>query len=214
MEKGQDKVERKMLRIELIRHGRTQGNVERRYVGRTDEPLCEEGIRILKQKAEQLHDRRAAEEQEETGLLFISPMLRCAETAKLLFPEMEAVEIAGFRETDFGSFEYKTYEELKEEADYQAWIESGGQPGFPEGESRETVKKRVLEGWKQAMEICAQRNAKRAVFVVHGGTIMELLEAFGEPQRSYYDWMVGNAEGYCGRWSPKDQRIRIERNWP
>ena len=27
----------------LIRHGRTAGNLERRYIGSTDEPLCPEG---------------------------------------------------------------------------------------------------------------------------------------------------------------------------
>lgn len=36
----------------LIRHGQTQGNVERRYIGcRTDEPLCPQGIEVLKGKS-------------------------------------------------------------------------------------------------------------------------------------------------------------------
>ena len=32
-----------MKEIILIRHGATAGNLERRYIGRTDEPLCEQG---------------------------------------------------------------------------------------------------------------------------------------------------------------------------
>ena len=29
--------------VYLIRHGKTKGNLEGRYIGTTDEPLCEEG---------------------------------------------------------------------------------------------------------------------------------------------------------------------------
>ena len=33
-----------MIDIFFIRHGATEGNLRRRYIGRTDEPLCEAGI--------------------------------------------------------------------------------------------------------------------------------------------------------------------------
>ena len=32
------------MKLIFIRHGKTAGNLERRYIGRTDEPLCDEGI--------------------------------------------------------------------------------------------------------------------------------------------------------------------------
>ena len=35
--------------IFLIRHSITEGNLQKRYIGMTDEPLCEEGILLLKQ---------------------------------------------------------------------------------------------------------------------------------------------------------------------
>ena len=34
------------MNIYLLRHGMTQGNLERRYIGRTDEPLCEQEMCI------------------------------------------------------------------------------------------------------------------------------------------------------------------------
>ena len=37
-----------MIRMYLIRHGSTPGNREHRYIGRTEEDLCEEGILALK----------------------------------------------------------------------------------------------------------------------------------------------------------------------
>ena len=32
------------MKIILIRHGKTEGNIKNRYIGRTDEPLCGEGL--------------------------------------------------------------------------------------------------------------------------------------------------------------------------
>lgn len=37
-----------MIDIFFIRHGATEGNLRRRYIGRTDEPLCEAGIAQVK----------------------------------------------------------------------------------------------------------------------------------------------------------------------
>ena len=60
----------------LIRHGKTQGNLEYRYIGsRTDESLCPQGIAELKQKQYPAVVR-----------VFVSPMKRCLETAAFLYP--------------------------------------------------------------------------------------------------------------------------------
>ena len=32
--------------------------------------------------------------------------------------------------------------------------------------------------------------------MVHGGTIMAILDAFSSPHKDYYDWQVGNGEGF------------------
>lgn len=37
------------VEIVLIRHGKTEGNKEKRYIGRTDQPLSEEGIAGIKE---------------------------------------------------------------------------------------------------------------------------------------------------------------------
>lgn len=36
------------MKIIFIRHGKTKGNLEKRYIGKTDESLCEIGIKELK----------------------------------------------------------------------------------------------------------------------------------------------------------------------
>ena len=41
---------RHTMKLIFIRHGQTQGNAEGRYLGKTDEPLCPEGIEYIKKK--------------------------------------------------------------------------------------------------------------------------------------------------------------------
>ena len=85
-----------MIELLFIRHGATEGNLRRRYIGRTDEPLCEAGIAQVKalQKRGLSVDR-----------LFVSPLLRTRQTAELLFPQMPYTVVDGLIETDFGRFE-------------------------------------------------------------------------------------------------------------
>ena len=120
------------MRILLLRHGETAGNLEKRYVGRTDEGLTEAAIQALRQISEK-------RKQLLYGLLgpvaavYASPMRRCLETAALVFPEKDFSGVPvrlvpGLSECDFGRFEYKNYRELSGDADYQRFIDSGGTP--------------------------------------------------------------------------------------
>lgn len=58
--------------------------------------------------------------------LTVSPMLRCRQTAERIWPSMPFETEPLMRELDFGEYERKTYEELKNKPVYQAWLDSGG----------------------------------------------------------------------------------------
>lgn len=167
----------------LIRHGQTQGNLERRYVGgRTDEPLCAQGRAALF-----LRTYPAA------ARVFVSPMKRCLQTAAILYPNVVPEQVDGLRECDFGAFENKAYAQLSGRADYQAWVDSGGEMPFPGGESRASFAARCVRAFdalrrRELHEDCA--------LIVHGGTIMAIMEAFAVPRGSYFDFQVKNGEGY------------------
>lgn len=174
-----------MLKLLMIRHGRTFGNTLGRYIGTTDEHLLEsESVDLLKMQPEPVE------------CVFLSPMLRCRETADLLFPGQEQVILEGFRECDFGEFENKNYQELSGNPAYQKWIDSDGTLGFPGGETQVEFKKRCLKAFDEMVRICCRRNYGNVGMVVHGGTIMSILEAYGFPRAGYFDWQVKNAEGY------------------
>ena len=171
------------MRIKFIRHGKTAGNLEKRYIGSTDEPLCSEGINELEKIKITC-----------TGMLFSSPMIRCIQTAEILFPECSPIVINELRECDFGRFEGKNYIELSGDADYQSLIDSGGEKAFPGGETPDGFKKRCVEGFRKAVEICGCSGD--AVFIVHGGTIMAVMEHYAVPKRSFYDRHTENGHGY------------------
>lgn len=170
-----------MKTVLFIRHGATAGNLEKRYIGRTDEPLCPLGI-------EQVKQLRAQDFQ--ADVLFASPMLRTRQSAELLFPERKPILLEQMRETDFGIFEGKTAAELSDNPDYQRWLDSFCLAPIPEGESVAAFKARCCAAFSAAMKQVPENT--RAVFVVHGGVIMAILEAYAEPKRDFYDYHISN----------------------
>ena len=81
----------------MFRHFATAGNLEKRYIGTTDEPILPVS---------------SVSGVPEVEIVLASPLLRCRETAGLLYPRLDPVLIEGFRECDFGAFEGKNYREL------------------------------------------------------------------------------------------------------
>lgn len=195
------------LEILLLRHGQTQGNLEKRYIGKTDEPLLAEDTERM-QKVSSLQKRLEQENLVRPQKLFISPMLRCRQTAELLFPGQEQVVIDKLREMDFGRFEGKNYRELSPDPAYQAWIDSGGRLPFPEGEDRACFIRRTMDGFLQMTEQAWQENCRQLAAVVHGGSIMAILSSL--LQDDYFAYQVPNLAGYafCYKGAGKIQAVR------
>lgn len=181
-----------MMTITLIRHGATQGNLERRFIGNTDEPLLDEE-----------RSRLSGLSRWDVKLVYISPMKRAYETARILFPKAELVMIDGLKECDFGEYEYKNHEELNGLLPYQRFIDSGGYEAFPGGEGRADFTARVLGAFEDIVSR-SDVNGDEIYIVSHGGTIMAIMEGLVTPHRDFYDWMCGNGEGYVIRCEVKD----------
>lgn len=169
--------------IYFIRHGLTKSNMEHRYLGRTDESLCEQGINSLEKF------NRA-----EIDLVFSGPMKRCIETKEILFGCANSHTIDAWTEIDFGDFELKTYQELDGNSDYQAWIDSGGIIAFPGGESRESFIARSMSGLDSMWDTARDKASNRLAAVVHGGNIMAILSSI--TGGDYFDFQVKPGHGY------------------
>lgn len=176
------------VEILLIRHGKTEGNLSKRYIGVTDESLCPQGIREIEERSYPRAD-----------VWFSSPMRRCVETARLIAGEElgESLHIVeNFRECDFGAFENKNYRELADDPRYQEWIDSGGVMAFPGGESPEEFKLRSCLAFERTADQIVEMGCARANLAVHGGTIMSIMERYARPSRDYYQWHVDCGRGY------------------
>jgi len=172
-----------MIRLLFVRHGATEGNLQKRYLGRTDESLAPEGRRQM-----QILSGQGIS----ADLVFSSPMRRARESAGILFPTQTPVIVDGFREIDFGIFEGKTAEELWKTEAYQAWLATDGKGGFPEGETPMAFKRRCVSAFLTLTQSIPE--GKTAAFVVHGGVIMAILEALCSMGLGFYDYHMENGK--------------------
>lgn len=166
--------------VYLLRHGKTAWNLEGRYQGRSDIPLCEAGRKALK-PAGFVPER-----------VYVSPMKRAAETAQLLFPGVQPIAVPGLEEMDFGSFEGKSFRDLADDPAYRAWVEGNCTAPCPGGEGREDFSRRVCAAFERLMA----REREQLVIVAHGGTQMAILERYGRPHRDYFAWQSPNGGGF------------------
>lgn len=171
--------------IYLIRHSMTPGNKRRCYIGSTDEPLCKEGIELL-----------ARYQYPNVEMVITSPMIRCIETARCIYPDMQPYTLHELRECDFGEFEGMNYEELRDNEVYQEWIAKEGKIPFPNGEDQMMFRERCVKGFDKAVALFRENGIHEGALVVHGGTIMAILERYARPKEDFYYWKVDNGQGY------------------
>ena len=172
-----------MSTVYLIRHGRTCANEQHLYCGSTDLELTEQGIAALKELDYSICPER----------IYTSGMKRTEQTLRVLFGEVAHEVHPGFREVDFGDFEMKSYDQLKELPEYQAWITGDNMKNVPpHGESGEEMTCRVMAAFR---EICDRE--EDVLVVTHGGVIAAILsELFPEEGKNRYQWQPKPGYGY------------------
>lgn len=182
--------------IHFIRHGLTEGNLQGRYIGKTDLPLAAAGkIQLEKQKQAGGYPTAQA--------YFCAPQMRCQETMKILYPEVQPTLIDELRECDFGQWEGKTAEEIaKTDPRFMEWMNGGQQADPPGGEKSRDFMYRVCAAFEALVEKLLREQTVSAVIVASGGVIMSLLSAYGLPRAKAYEWMMDAGCGYSIRITP------------
>ena len=168
------------MSIYLIRHGKTEANEKRLYCGSTDLPLSDAG-------REELLSMR----YDITPARFVtSGMKRTEETLRILFGTVPYSVDSRFREVDFGDFEMKSYEMLKDDPAYQAWLTGDNEVNVPpHGESGVQMTRRVLEAFGSLPDGTA--------LITHGGVIAAIMaELFPAEGKHRYQWQPQNGRGY------------------
>jgi alpha-ribazole phosphatase len=179
----------KNYHIFLLRHGRTDANDRGQYIGTTDFPLNDRGRSELLDKLDSFVYPRVER-------VYTSPLLRCTETAELLFPNRETVIAEEFRELHFGKFEGKTAEELVNNKEYMAWIRGGMDAKPPEGESVAELCIRTYQGFYRILLEMMQEDMTHIALITHGGVIANALACFGLPKLDPKQIRTEPGEGY------------------
>ena len=114
------------MKLTLLRHGETDGSRRDLYYGAADIPALPESLAAL-------HENAAAYPR--AARYYTSGLLRTEQTLAALYGDVPHVQLPGLREMDFGDFEMKSYQQLKDTAAYQAWIADVEHNPCPHGES-------------------------------------------------------------------------------
>lgn len=185
----------KSYTIHLIRHGISEGNLLGQYIGVTDSPLAKEGVAQLNQLIEN-------ESYPYAKSYYTSPLSRCVDSLKLIYPNAQPMIVEDFKECNFGTWEGKSAKDLEKDPDFVKWVESGSAMSPPGGEDGGRFMQRVCMAFEQFVENMMRTGETSAVLLVHGGTIMSILSAYGLPRAPFYDWMVEPGHGYSLRITP------------
>jgi len=161
-------------RIHLIRHGVTASNLEQRYMGRSEEPLSNDGRLQARRLARRLADV-------ELAALYCSPLRRAQETAEIIAqPHALRPQAAPeFIEIDLGRWEGLTAGEI-EARDGEAWRTWCVDPArlrLPGIEAFAALGERVRRG----MKALVKRHPDGTVAVVtHDGVVrVAVLDSLG-----------------------------------
>lgn len=185
------------MKIALIRHGKTKGNLEKRFIGTTDEPLSQLG-------KNELNNLIGQNIYPSIKKVYSSPLKRTMETANLLYPSEPPEILKDIREMDFGDFENKTFEEITANSKYSDFGTSEECMYFPNGENLLEFKKRCITTFENVV-----KKDEDSIIICHGGCIMAIMEKYGLPKGNFYNWISENGRGFL---ITIDKNLNTEKN--
>lgn len=154
-----------MGRLILIRHSKVEPANPGAFVGSYDIELSPDGAKEARDMEFSLPgDFR----------LWSSPQKRARQTASLLFPDREPRTDLRLREIDFGRWENRTFEQIRQEnpEEVESWVKAPREFAFPDGESVPDFIARVEE---VAADLVQSAESQTTVAVTHGGVIRFML---------------------------------------
>ncbi len=184
----------KTYKIHLIRHGMTEANADGRYIGRTDLPLSPEGLAALLALKES-HCYPGGTR------FFTSPLSRCRQTLEVLYPHCQPQTVEGLAECDFGTWEGKSLQELKNDEAFLQWME-GRRQDIPNGEDAGNFRRRVCAAFEDIVNDLIHAGDTEAIICTHGGVITLLMQLYALPRLDPKECLVAAGQGFTLRVTP------------
>lgn len=201
----------KSYNIHFIRHGDIAETKTGAYIGVSDPSLSEEGRQELIELDKNYRYPYAP-------VLFSSPLKRCLETCEVIYPDTKPIVVPELSEINFGLWEGKTAEDLKDDEDFNKWLSGDTSVKPPEGESSADFTRRICLMFQKIVEGLVSTGHTEAVIVTHGGVIMTLMAVYGFPQAKPFEWATECGCGYSIRITPmlwqRDKVSEVYRTLP
>jgi len=159
----------------------TEANQRGAYLGWSNSPLCVPSDYLTAANTYDCH--------------YSSDLERCRKTAARMFPDKKITLLKDWREMHFGTWEGKTYEELKNDRHYRNWIDDPLHYTPPGGESFGQFRTRVERGWKQIIQDLFSNHLRSCGVMTHGGVIRYLLSELAPEKKEFWSWQVSYAKG-------------------
>ena len=159
-----------IIKIYLVRHGRTKANVLKLLFGQLDWDLIQEGIKDAKGVANKLSK---LVKNEKIDCIISSPLKRTRHTAKIISKKLKIKKIIfdkNLMERSEGKWSGKTFWIVRDEdpKNYYRWIKNPIKSRPPEGESIIDLNKRVKKFYKKVLKKYIDKNI---IVVAHSGSI-------------------------------------------
>ncbi|WP_202080359.1 histidine phosphatase family protein [Caldalkalibacillus salinus] len=173
------------LDLYLVRHGLTEWNKQKRYLGHTDIDISATHINEISMLKDALHPLSF-------DVCYTSDLRRCVQTVQHLLPYQSYHVDQRLRELNFGLWEGLTYEQLKENQHYQSWLSDWEAYSPPQGETGHQFLSRVQSFLSDCLTDHipqAPNDLSRVLVVTHGGVIRAILSAMVK-EKSFWEWQV------------------------
>ena len=187
--------------IHFIRHGVTEGNANRWFYGWADVNLLPEG----REELQRLRDSGTYPPLLDADC-YTSGMRRTEQTFEIIYGEVPHRQIPAMKELNFGQWECKTWEELKDIPGIINLLgDMNGTTEYPDGESPYGFRQRVLggleelRGYHRLKELSHRHSGQDAVsiMVCHGGVISGCMQhLFPNDKETYWNWLPQPGHGY------------------
>ncbi|HDH05845.1 MAG TPA: alpha-ribazole phosphatase [Nitrospirae bacterium] len=175
--------------VYLIRHGETEDADSRRYKGRIDAPLSENGIEQIKRLADYFfQNSELGTQNSELKAVYCSGLIRSVRSAEIIAGAygLEPVVVEGLKERNFGVWEGMSFDEIKEKWPdaFDAWARNPLRFSPMGGESTIEVRERALKAFDEIMQ---KHDGDNVAIVAHGGVNRVILcELLGMPLENIF----------------------------
>lgn len=164
------------MKLFLIRHGQTTGDLEDRYGGTYDDHLTDLGREQLQATAEQIQEKGIE-------AIYHSPLIRAFESAQIIAQRSNCpmISVDGLKERDYGVLGGLTKTEAAEKYPEAVTAHKDPMNTDPEGEAWAEFESRVVTAFQEVTTLATEASQETIAILAHGGSLKRILAHLDEP---------------------------------